>query len=72
VLLDAGEQQEFAARFGGASTWAKLEQPPIWIYQGNPVVYFYDPLAANAETRTYKPEEVAIASCPAPPHTAAR
>ncbi len=74
VLLDEDERKGFAERFGSASAWAKLEQPPVWTYQGNPRVHFYDPLAGVVETRLYTPDEVQLAECPAPamPSTVAR
>jgi hypothetical protein len=74
VLLDEDERKGFAERFGSASAWAKLEQPPVWTYQGNPRVHFYDPLAGAVETRLYTPDEVQLPECPAPamPSTVAR
>jgi hypothetical protein len=71
VLLDEDERKGFTARFGSASPWAKLDQPPVWTYQGNPRVHFYDPLAGNVETRLYLPEEVQVADCPAPARSSA-
>jgi hypothetical protein len=66
VLLDEDERKGFTRRFGSSSAWAKLEQRPVWTYQGNPRVHFYDPLAGQVETRTYTPEEVQLTACPAP------
>jgi hypothetical protein len=66
VLLDEDERKGLTRRFGSSSAWAKLEQRPVWTYQGNPRVHFYDPLAGQVETRTYTPEEVQLTACPAP------
>lgn len=66
VLLDEDERKTFSERFGSASAWAQLEQPPVWTYQGNPRVHFYDPLWGKGRTLTFTPEDVPVVDCPTP------